>query len=57
MLLGNDPTHLGRNHGTDFCKDDMTSKGKQDVVTEGGEPHRPFKISYVLKAKKKPNEV
>lgn len=52
MVLGTDLTHLGRNHGADFGKDHMTSEGKQDVVAEGGEPHRPLKISYVLKAKK-----
>lgn len=43
------PTNLGRNHGTDFGEDHMTGKGEQDVVTEGGEPHCPLKVSHVLK--------
>lgn len=48
MLLGNNPTHLGRNHGADFGEDHMTREGEQDVVAEGGEPHRPLEVSYVL---------
>lgn len=48
MLLGNNLTHLGRNHGADFSKDHMTREGEQDVVAEGGEPHHPLKVSHIL---------
>lgn len=46
-------THLRGNHGANFGKDHMTSEGKKDVVAECCEPHHPFKISHILKVRKK----
>lgn len=40
--------HLWSQHGADLGEQHVTRQSKQDVLSEGGKPHHPLKISRIL---------